>query len=183
MAVAIFIAIPLFLLPAITFGKVEDGNTEKEKYFNPAQELLNGCEGITGTELALCIVDRFAMDLQSKQNKNIERLKHRTKVAHKREEYPVPRFRRPEELKSRRNRPLSTTMEPHISLTKFVPRMKAHRERMRRKDGNRKRKRLLLSRNQSRQRHLRASHLTLDHLLRENFRSSRSRIRRNHSRV
>ncbi|CAJ0604411.1 unnamed protein product [Cylicocyclus nassatus] len=39
------------------------------------QELMKGCEDIEGIELALCIVDRYASDLQTKQNERLTRLK------------------------------------------------------------------------------------------------------------
>ncbi|RCN33251.1 hypothetical protein ANCCAN_20930 [Ancylostoma caninum] len=131
------------------------------------------------------MVDRFAMELQSKQNKYIERLKHKkgTKQANIQKEVPVARSEKSEQLVSRRRTPPPNVMEPHISFTKFVPRTGTHKEKARRKDENRKQKRFPHNWNQSRQRHHQTSQLTLDHLLRENFRSSRSRLRRIHKRT
>ncbi|KAK6752390.1 hypothetical protein RB195_003672 [Necator americanus] len=85
MPIAVVIVIPLLLLhlPSSIFGdqiNVEmkkDGNSSKQTHVHPAiqEELLRGCEEVIGLDLAVCIVNRFAEDLQMKQNQHLDLLK------------------------------------------------------------------------------------------------------------
>ncbi|KHJ94130.1 hypothetical protein OESDEN_05945 [Oesophagostomum dentatum] len=53
----------------------EDITSTKQRLELGEEELLQGCEGVEGMELALCIVDRFATDLQMKEGQRRSRLK------------------------------------------------------------------------------------------------------------
>ncbi|VDK85533.1 unnamed protein product, partial [Cylicostephanus goldi] len=101
------ISVLVCLLPVLAYGEQKSADMGKDTFKlesqqkfsrnldRAQQELIRGCEDIQGIELALCIVDRYALDLQTKQNERLIQLKSRG--ASKKGENDFPRKR--EELK------------------------------------------------------------------------------------